>query len=196
MKNDLLDLNQQDTRIIYVQSANQALDGLRSSYQLLEYEDKKYIKFSHLNSVFKNISKAKMLQYVDDAIAYSGNQNFFTIKKLKKEGFDNPLHHVGLEDWFNAGLLKNSKKVHFIKVGGGLIFSKENSRFTTVDFIRYILKSKRKMDIDDFVDYIFDEYGIKILREKITWIIRNTDMYYDSIMKRIYLTKEDYYDEI
>lgn len=105
------------------------------------------------------------------------------------------MHRVGLEDWFNAGLLKNSKKIRFIKTGGGIIFSKGDRQFTTVDFIRFILKSKRKMDIDDFTDYVFEEYGIRLLREKITWLIKNTDLYYDSIMEKVYLTKEDYYDE-
>lgn len=196
MKNDLLDLNQQDSRIVYVQSANQALDNLRSSYELLEYEDKKYIKYSHLISVAQDMTKDKILRYVDDAIDAAGSEEFFTIKKLKKEGFDDALHNIGLGDWFNAGLLKNSKRIRFTKVGGGVIFYKGDSQFTTVDFIRYVLKTKRKMDIDDFVDYVFNEYGIRIPREKITWLIKNSDMYYDTIMEKIYLTKEEYYDEI
>ena len=106
------------------------------------------------------------------------------------------MHHVGLGDWFNAGILKNSKKIRFIKSGGGIVFYKGNKQFTTVDFIRFIMKKIIKMDIDDFIDYIEDEYGILMQREKLPYLINNSDMYYDSIMEKIYLTKNDYYDEI
>ena len=196
MENDLLDLTQQDSRMIYVQSANQALDKLRLSYELLEYEDKKYIKFTHLISVAQNMTKDDIYKYVDAAISYSGNEEFFTVKKLINDGFDDEVHHIGLGEWFASGLLKNSKKVRFVKSGSNVIFYKGDSQFTTVDFIRYILKTKRKMDIDDFIEYVSEEYGVKLLREKITWLIKNSDMYYDSIMEKLYLTKEYYYDEI
>lgn len=83
MKDDLIDLSQQDSRIGYVQSANQALDNLRSAYELLEYEDRKYIKYSRLISVVTDMNKEKIKQYVDSAIAFA-EDDFFTIKKLKK----------------------------------------------------------------------------------------------------------------
>ena len=70
MSDDLLNLENQDTRIGYVQSANQALDNLRSSYELLEYEDKKYIKFSHLKNVYSEITKELFVDYVNKAIEF------------------------------------------------------------------------------------------------------------------------------
>ena len=84
----------------------------------------------------------------------------------------------------------------FVKTGGGIIFFQGDRQFTTVDFIRYVLQEDRKMDVDKFVDYVKSEYKITLQREKISWLIKNSDMYYDSIMEKIYLTKEDYYDDI
>lgn len=196
MSDDLLNLENQDTRIGYVQSANQALDNLRSSYELLEYEDKKYIKFSHLKNVYSEITKELFVDYVNKAIEFAGTQRFFTISKLIKDGLKHDVDCVGLGDWFNAGLLKNSKKIRFVKTGGGIIFFQGDRQFTTVDFIRYVLQEDRKMDVDKFVDYVKSEYKITLQREKISWLIKNSDMYYDSIMEKIYLTKEDYYDDI
>ena len=45
-------------------------------------------------------------------------------------------------------------------------------------------------------NYSRNEYGVLLEKDKITQLIKPTNMYYDSIMGKIYLSKEYYYDEI
>lgn len=194
-RDTLLDMNKFDSRLIYVQSANQALDTLRANYDMLEYEDKKYISYEHFANVAEGVTKENLLDYVDEAVKAAGEGKFFTIQSLKRKGFTSELHNLGLGDWFNGGLLKNSKKIKYIKTASGIIFCNLGKAVTQVDFFAYILKDKRKMDIFDFIDYIRENYGITIQKDKITWIIRESHLYYDSIMEKIYYDKEDYYDE-
>ena len=76
------------------------------------------------------------------------------------------------------------------------LFYQKINQATCVDFLRYILTDKVKMDIIDFLQFIEKEYGIRFSKEKVTWIIKDTEMYYDSTMEKIYKSKEYFYEEI
>lgn len=195
-RDTMLDLTKYDARLIYVQSAYQVLERLRSNYDLIEYEDKKYISYEHFSNVAEDINKDTLMLYVDEAINSSGNEKYFTIKSLKRDGFESELHNLGFNDWFNAALIKNSKKIRYIRTADGIIFAKSDSQPTLLDFLCYVLAKKRKMDIYDFLRYIEETYGIKLRKDKVTWIIKESPLYYDSVMEKIYFDKEDYYEDI
>ena len=196
LKEDTIDMKKQDRRLTYIQIVNSTLEELRSSYQLLEYGDMQFIKLSRLQSVYPDISIEMINSYVDSAIKYSEEEKYFTIKRLKNRGFKHRLHEVGLDEWFNSGLIKNSRKVRFIKAGSSVIFYQGNRQITTTDFIHFVIKREKKIDIYEFVNLLKSEYGIILSKEKIVQFIKDTSMYYDSIMEKLYLTKEYYYEEI
>ena len=77
-----------------------------------------------------------------------------------------------------------------------MIFYQGNRQITTTDFIHFVLKREKKIDIYEFVNLLKSEYGIILSKEKIVQFIKDTSMYYDSIMEKLYLTKEYYYEEI
>ena len=197
LEKDVLDLNTWDSRIIYVQTANQALTNLRTNYELIEYEDKKYIRFEHFKNVAGDIDKDDFRRYVDEAVEAAGDEQFYTIKSLKAAGFQSRLHELGFGYWFNAAILKNSQKVPYIKTNTCIIFGnvKANRRITLLDFISYVMSRERKMDIMDFISYIQDKYGVTLRKDKITWLIKDSSIYFDPIMEKLYFDKEDYYNE-
>ncbi len=182
-------------KLIYVQAAVKALDDLRKDYTLLEYEDMKFIKYERLHTVHPKITKEQLKEYAEMAINYDADR-YFTIQSLQKKGFNNQLHEIGLEEWFFACLIRNHETVRFIKTGGNIVFRRGKRAITTVDFIRFILKQKLKMNIYDFILYIYEEYGVNLEKEKIVYTIKETDLYYDDIMEKIYLNKDYYYEEV
>ena len=58
------------------------------------------------------------------------------------------------------------------------------------------MKKIVKINIYDLAKYINDEYGVDLKKEKIVELIKPSNLYYDSVMEKIYLSKEYYYDEI
>lgn len=191
-----IDLRNQDRRLSYVQVLSAVLEDLRSSYELLEYEDMKFVKLNHVHSVYPHINKEYINEYVSKVLEYASGERYFTIKKLRNDGFEHDIFGTALGDWFASGLIKNSRRVRFLKTAGTVIFYQGERQITTADFIRYILKKEKKMDIYDFMNYAQEEYGISLEKDKIIQMIKNTNMYYDTIMEKIYLSKEYYYDEI
>ena len=195
-KEDLIDFRTLDKRLTYLNFAKSTLDDLRESYELLEYEDLKFIKLSRIQKVYPEVTIEMIEGYVDAAIGFLPEEDYFTVTKLKNAGFNHYLHEIGFGEWFNAGLIKNSRKIRFVKTGGDVIFFRGKKQITTKDFIEYLLKKIKKMDIYEFSRFIDNEYGIQLTKDKITQFIKSSDMYYDSIMEKIYLSKEYYYEEI
>ena len=185
----------EDGKLSYVQAAARVLDDYRKDYTLLEYEDMKFIKFERVNSVHPEITKDYLKSYAEDAINYDKDK-YFTIQSLKKKGFVSSLHNIGLGDWFFACLIRNHESVRFIKTGGNIVFRRGHRPITTVDFMRFILKQKIHMNIYDFIRYIDVEYGVKLEKEKIVYTLKDTDLYYDEIMEKVYLNKDYYYEEV
>ncbi len=196
LEKDNIDLKKLDKRLVYIQIFNNTVDILRSQYQLIEYEDMKFIRLDRLQSVYSFVTLDFIEKYVDDAIEAANGMEFFTVHYLEKKGFTHLVEKIQLGEWFRAGLIKNSRKLRFIKTGGNIIFSLGDKPITTLDFIKYVLKPKEKMDIYAFIQYIKDTYGVSLSKDKLTYLIKPTSMYYDSIMEKIYYTKDYYYDEI
>ena len=52
------------------------------------------------------------------------------------------------------------------------------------------------MDIERFEEYLKDEYGISLSKNRIMTISKANGLYYDSTMEKIYYTKDDFYNEL
>jgi len=181
---------------MYIQAFSQVIDELRSKFKILEYEDKKYIRYDRFKKVMPNSNIQDFLTFADRAIEASGIETFFTLSSIKKEDFEDPYEVLGFGDWFSSALIKNSKKIKYQKVGGNILFYKGDMKKTTVDFLRYILEDFISIDATYLVIYLEDRYGIKMDRWKMLSLIKETDMYYSDTMEKVYLTKEEYYDDI
>lgn len=75
-------------------------------------------------------------------------------------------------------------------------FGRMDRQFKITEFFQFLMKGFKKMDIRKFIDYIDGGYGIKYDKKKLTYLISQGGMYYDSTMKKIYLNKEEYYEDI
>ncbi len=196
LENDTVDYRKlEDGKLTYIQISNGALDDLRRDYSLLEYEDMKFITFDKLHEVYDDITKDMLRDYAKDAIAYD-DEKYFTVQSLRKRGFSSKLHEIGLGEWFNACLIRNYPGIRFIKTGGNIVFRKGDRQITTIDFFRFILNRKIKMDIYEFVSFIKKEYAVELEKEKVINLVKDTELYYDPIMEKIYVSKDYYYDEI
>lgn len=124
LENDLFDLSELDSRMIYVRTFSKVLNELRSSFKILEYADKKYIRFDRFNKILDNETPQTLLNYIDKAIRYSNQKQYFTMRSLKADGFKDDYDNLGFGDWFSSALIKNSKKIKYLKVGGNILFYK------------------------------------------------------------------------
>ena len=196
LENDLFDLSEFDSRMIYVRTFSKVLNELRSSFKILEYADKKYIRFDRFNKILNNETSQTLLNYVDKAIGYSNQKQYFTMKSLKTDGFKDDYENLGFGDWFSSALIKNSKRIKYLKVGGNILFYKGPTNKTTIDFLEYILESFISIDIYDLLDHLKNRYDIILPKSKVLAWIKESNMYYSDTMERIYLTEDEFYNDL
>lgn len=191
----VFDLSELDPRLIQSLSFTKVLYTLRSNYDVLEFEEGKYITFEHLKRVEPEITKNTLSGFASEAIR-SINKDFINSHYLRRIGFENTLYDFGFSDFFYDRLLRYSNMLKYMRTGGTLLFYKSVTGRTNGDFIKYLLKDIKSMDIDKFKEYLSSEYGITLSRNRIITMAKTSELYYDSTMGRIYYTKDDFYKDI
>lgn len=193
---NMFDLSEWDSRMIQATAAVKVLDALKRNFDILEYEDGRYVTYSHIHEVSPDITKKVLRDFVNSAIEYVELGTFFNTYYLRKAGFNNALFNLGFTDWFYDSIIKNSGKAKYLVIGERIVFHTSLTPLTTSDFIRYMLKEIRGEDIELFVENIMKQYGIIFSIDKIVALSKKTSFYYDSSMEKIYYSKEDFYDDL
>lgn len=196
LESPVLDFSKLDSRLIQSWSFNKILNVLRSNYDVLEFEEGKYLTFEHLKNIEPSTSKTSILGFASAAIAYVNEQKFINSHYLRKAGFKNFIYELGFSDFFYDRILRYSKMLKFMRIGGTLVFYADVISRTNGDFIRYLLQDIKSMDIENLEKYLKDEYGILLSKNRIITISKTSGLYYDSMMEKVYYTKEDFYNEI
>ena len=64
------------------------------------------------------------------------------------------------------------------------------------DLLTELLLDREKIEIYDLKDLLEQEYGIVLDKDKLTGLIKESSLYYDSIMETVYLDYDTYFEEI
>lgn len=194
-KNDVIDLDCLDKRMGYNQGFAFVLEGLRVNFDILEFERNKYLSFERFSKAAPDISKEDLKQFALDVAAFE-EEEFFTIKSVRRKGFTSKIDDIGFDEWFYSALMRSNKSIRYNKAGGTFLFGHIDRQFKLDEFVYFLMKRFRKIGIMKLIDYIYDIYGLKFDKTKVTYIISRTSMYYDSITQKVYLSKEEYYEDI
>ena len=58
-----------------------------------------------------------------------------------------------------------------------------------------MLNAEEKIDIYDLVDLLEEKYYVKTDKDKILTLIKDTSLYYNSIMEKVYINYDIYFEE-
>ena len=172
------------------------LDDLKFNKKIFEFSDGQFIRADHFFAVAKWLSNESLDEFVSQAIAFSGEQPFFTIESLIKDGFYDRFELLGFGHYFSSALIKNSKKIKFMKLGGNIVFYNSKDIMFCTNFIAYILDSYKSIDINKFINLLNDYYSVILPKEKIIGSLRETNFYYSQTMNKIYHSREDFYNDL
>ena len=196
-KDELFNYSAYNKRYGYIQLYTGTMHDLRASFDLFILDDGTALSIDRLAKA--NISKQDIRDYCEAVDQYAGDSYFFTLRSLAKAGFEAPLENLGFDDSFYERILEICGRFNASHCENVMVFAKGEGtkNFTKKDFVLSVVSKFRSITIDDLVDYIADEYGIRFKeRFRLTELFANTDVYYDQIMDTVYANKEVYYDEL
>ena len=171
------------------------LAKLKSQYEIIEYERSCFINIRRLNSVGVTIEE---LHAYCEAVAIAVDiGEYFTITSLSKTGFTHTLEDLGFGNVFYSSLItEDRRRFSYQRIGSTKVFRRGNKEATLIEFLEYIVEREVSIDIFAFVDLLSDQYGINVNRRFITSAVRNSSMHYDSIMERVYIDYNTYFEEV
>ncbi|MDU6114988.1 MAG: DNA-directed RNA polymerase subunit alpha C-terminal domain-containing protein [Paeniclostridium sordellii] len=193
LEKDIFDSTLLDSALSTSQTYYVALQSLRTQFEVIEFSQNMFINIRRLKQ--KGIVKEKLLEYIDRVYEFVGF-DIFTIKSLRMKGFEHELDDLGFEDWFYSSILTSDSRFRFRKLNGNILLCVGRDNVALADLVEHIVSNHRKIDIYDLVDYIKYEYGIKVERQKIQQIAKERDLYYDSIMEKVYIDYDEYFEEV
>ena len=194
-KDDITDLNELNKKFSVLRGFHNVSLDVRKDYEVIEFEPGKLINIRRL--IKAGYAKEDLRQYCDDVDEFV-EEGYFTIASLRKNGFVSKLDELGFDDRFYATILAVDQRFAYTKAFHSVILYKgdRSKEITKTSFISDRMKDYESIDLDSFVDEIRNDYGLKDLnREDVKQVADNTDLYYDSIMDKVYLNERYYYEE-
>ena len=172
--------------------------ALRQNYDIFLFDKNQAITMNRLSKL--GITKEDIKKFCDDVVEFAEEGTCFTMHSLREAGFVSELDDLGFDDYFYAGILAMDPRFMWQHVFGVIVLSIKTGRNEEIiskkSFLIYALSKYDSVDLDDFISDCLEEYGINISdRYEITRAVAGTDMYYDSIMAKVYRNKNCYYAE-
>jgi len=175
------------------QSIYASLKKLEQNMDIVEFLPNQFINISILTK--NDITKEKIMEYSYKVEKFIGNQ-YFTIKYLRTNGFENPIKDCGFEDFFYESLLKSNCLFSYRRMGGKSIFKLCSEPITIGGFVKEIIYKKQSYDIYDLIDFLEKNYGIILKKHKLIEIANREGLYYNHIMEKIYMNYYKYFGEV
>jgi len=191
---DIIDAREFPSTLTLQKSYASELCGLKSRYEIIEFEPQQYINRRRLEGM--GISALDIEDYCDKVSQFVQPYDYFTIHSLRRQGFTHSMDALDFGDWFFASLLtEDRERYHYQRMGGTKVFCQSSDQFIMEDFFEFIVEKYGNLDIGEFVQILKNEFDVSVDKHKIVEVISNSPMYYDRVMGRIHKCN-DAYDEL
>ena len=124
------------------------------------------------------------------------DDRYLTIQSIRNDGFTSELDVLGFGDLFYASLLKEDGRFSWQRVGNAVVLNPKGNTFTVHDFLVDYITNAGSVNVDDFSLELRERFGIELDRYAIVEKVKGSDVYYDSIMEKLYADYSLYFEEI
>lgn len=174
----------------------QTFSDLQKAHRLFRFEKNQVISSRRLERL--NVTEAMIEDYCASVRAFAEPDSYFTICSLRQDGFSHELDMLGLGDYFYASLLSNDERFSYCRIFNELVlYNGGRAPVSKDDFLLTQLREYDSVEPEDFMQDIRDRFGLTIPdRWEITGAVRDSELYYDSVMDKIYREKSLFYADI
>lgn len=170
------------------------LAGIKHDMRIIEFEPYQYINIRRLEKL--GFTKEKLREYGNQVWSYLVDDRYFTIQSIRNDGFESDLDVLGFGDLFYASILKEDGRFSWQRVGNAVVLSPKGNSFTVHDFLVDYITNAGSVNVDDFSLELREKFGIELDRYAIVEKVKGSDVYYDSIMGKLYADYSLYFEEI
>ncbi|EGO2522201.1 sigma factor-like helix-turn-helix DNA-binding protein [Enterococcus faecalis] len=181
-----------DNRLYLLGSFRYRLFKKLSNYEVFEYQKDSFISMNKLTN-YADITKDDVIELLNEFDLVVSDQ-YFTVSHIEFVIEKSKFSELGFDNIFYESILKTTKGYRFQRIGGAMVFRKTKNKFYTYELIDEIVFKYKSMDIYDLMEFLDENYGINLSKEKIICSCQKTEMYYNPTMEIIYTDIEKFYE--
>ncbi|NSQ92756.1 hypothetical protein HRF16_12640 [Enterococcus faecalis] len=181
-----------DNRLYLLGSFRYRLFKKLSNYEVFEYQKDSFISMNKLTN-YADITKDDVIELLNEFDLVVSDQ-YFTVSHIEFVIEKSKFSELGFDNIFYESILKTTKGYRFQRIGGAMVFRKTKNKFYTYELIDEIVFKYKSMDIYDLMEFLDENYGINLSKEKIICSCQKTEMYYNPAMEMIYTDIEKFYE--
>lgn len=183
-----------DNRLYLLGSFRYRLFKKLSNYEVFEYQKDSFISMNKLTN-YADITKDDVIELLNEFDLVVSDQ-YFTVSHIEFVIEKSKFSELGFDNIFYESILKTTKGYRFQRIGGAMVFRKTKNKFYTYELIDEIVFKYKSMDIYDLMEFLDENYGINLSKEKIICSCQKTEMYYNPTMEMIYTDIEKFYEMV
>ena len=191
---DIVDISPLNRRYGQLSTYTLYLSGLKREREIIEFEPFQYINIRRLQKI--GYDKECLRSYADRVWSFLLDDEFFTVQSLRKAGFGDELDMLGFNDLFYSSLLREDSRFTWQRIGKTVVLNPKGTQFNVHDFLVDRVIKEEAIDVDDFVAMLQEVYGISLDRHDVLHQVKGSDVYYDSIMGKLYADYSTYFEEV
>lgn len=192
---DITDVSPYRRKYGHVQAFLAKFLELRRELEIIEFEPNKMINVRKLGQA--GVTKADLRKFCTSAAGRVAAGEFFNAASLRRDGHDDPLYDLGFDDLFYNNLLAADSRFSSGRVFGCIVLRKGTESFTTGSFLSELIRSHGSIDLIDLADELKGRFGIFTgAPMEIVYKLYDSNVYYDSILGRLYADFELYCREL
>lgn len=194
-REDIVTLKSLRQRFTYVPVFSQTLMELKRNLEIIEFEPGQIMNFRKLARV--GITKEDIRDFCDAVYNFVSDGSYFSAQSLKADGFESELYDLGFSDWFYANLLLADDRFSYTNVFGNIVLHKGREEITIQSFLVDRICSYGWIDIYDLMTELESCFGCTTNEKSdITHRLKNSQVYYDKILDRLYANVDLYYRDL
>lgn len=193
----VVNMTQENSRYADISLYSSELFHLKARREIVEFLPRQYITLRRLEE--NGVDAGAMANYCAAVYAFTRSGEYFTITSLRREGFAHPLDDLGFDEWFYGSLLaEDLERFPYRRMGGTRLFCRDRERVQLADFLRWLVEAEPdgRIDIYELQETLEQQYGISIPLHELISVVQNSELYYDPIMKALYIDYDTYLEEI
>ena len=192
---DIIDITPYRKRFVYVQMFSQKLMELKKKLQVVEFEPNQIINIRKLEQF--GVTQEAIFEFCDAVYNFVEDNTYFSIRSLKRDGFESELYGLGFSDWFYANLLISDERFSFSQMYGNIILYKGHENISIKSFEMNCIREYGSVDRFDLITELVDRYGCKVSDYlDVIYKVQGTEIYYDKILDRFYANYDVYDREL
>lgn len=171
-----------------------ALNYYCTELKLFKITDNAYVSIAKVEDL--GISKEEILGFIKQIEEAYQDVDYFSINNIAADFNLSRFYDIGFDDMFIESLICTRNNISTLRINNEKLFSLNMKNLTIKKFMEDMVSKYRSISLEGLEKEISKNYQIMIPEDKLKSYLYGTDIFYSNILEKIYLDKNDYYEEV